>query len=242
MKPFLSLLLLLTLAAFANAQGSKKGTASTPPPVAADPAKIHKDVYHNALLSGDVQTAIIAVQYLLAAAPDQKSWRDTLAILYFQGGAYESAILTSQQVLKDDPQNKGMLEISAVSKQSLGLAKESLEDYEKLYPLTRSWYHLYEMASLQLALKRHGECAMTCQAIAESAETKDLQVAIRSQAGEQMVPLNAAAWNVLGVVMVETGKQEEAKAFFKKALEIKTDFALAQANLNEMIKTNPDNK
>lgn len=234
MKYLSSVLLLLISFGLLPAQKTK--TQETSPVVTTDPARIHKDVYHRALATGDINTAVTAVQYIVASGPECRNWRDTLAILFFQRGSYESAVLQTRELLAENPQSQAMLEISAVSKQSLGLAKEALDDYEKLYGLSKSWYHLYEIGSLQLALKRHGECGLTAQRIAESPEAAELEIAIRIQQGEQSVPLNAAAWNMLGVVMTETGKMEEAKAFYKKALEIKSDFALAKFNLEETIK------
>jgi hypothetical protein len=58
-----------------------------------------------------------------------------------------------------------MLEMAAISKQSLGALKESLADYESLYKQKPDLYSLYQIATLQYQLKRYGESVISCDQI-----------------------------------------------------------------------------
>ena len=70
----------------------------------------------------------------------------------------------------------------AVSKQNLGLIKEALADYEKLYAAEKSVYHLYQMSTLQYQLKRYGECVVSLDQILASADAEKQKVNTKTRA------------------------------------------------------------
>ena len=144
--------------------------------------------------------------------------------------------MVGEGIVKADPKRNDMLEVVAVSKQNLGLIKESLADYEKLYAAEKSVFYLYQMATLQYQLKRYGECVASLDQIIGNAESEKQKVNIRVQQGSQEVPMRAAAYNVKGICAMELNQEEAAKQNFNKAVELFPDFALAKGNLEAMAK------
>ena len=204
--------------------------------MAQDAFDTQSKIYRTALKNYDLQAATIALYNMQALKPERADLNDSLALLYFAGERYAQAYLVGEGIVKADPKRNDMLEVVAVSKQNLGLIKESLADYEKLYAAEKSVFYLYQMATLQYQLKRYGECVASLDQIIGNAESEKQKVNIRVQQGSQEVPMRAAAYNVKGICAMELNQEEAAKQNFNKAVELFPDFALAKGNLEAMAK------
>lgn len=194
--------------------------------------KHYHTVYGNAFAFGDLNMAAHALQHLIVLQPWFHSWEDSLAMVFFEQGAYYQCILASKKVLERKPNDPSGNELTAVSYQSLGMPKEALEAYEKLYALTKNWYHLYEISTLQFALGRVSECNNSLDQIIQSTETATLKVSITgNNSVREEVPLKAAAYNIKGVLALNIGNKDLAKSMFGEALKIYPEFQLAKDNL-----------
>jgi len=193
-------------------------------------------VYTSALKYYDLNAAASALYNAMALKPDRKDLRDSLALIYFAGERYGQAYTVGEEILKDNPKRSDILEMVAVSKQSLGLIKESLEDYEALYKAdSKQIFYLYQIATLQYQLKRYGECVASLDQIIGNDASAKQNVNIRNSNGSsQAVPMKAAALNVKGIVAMDLNQDANAKDLFNKALEIFPDFVLAKGNLAQL--------
>lgn len=196
--------------------------------------QMYKNMYQTSLEYNDLAIATQATYALLALEPENTKRLDTLAQIYFQRSAFAQAILVSSDVLKKEPTNQGMLELRAFAKQSLGAAKEALEDYEFLHSLSNDPYHLYEIATLQYSMRRFGECENSITKLLASPDIKDKTISLSYNKIQQAVPFNAALHNLYGVVLLDQGKSDDAKKHFDEALEIAPEFYLAKANIESM--------
>lgn len=190
-------------------------------------------VYGTALKYYDLNVAISALYNAMALKPDRKDLRDSLALLYFAGERFGQAYTLGEEILKENPKRNDILEMVAVSKQSLGLAKEALADYEKLFAAEpKQIFYQYQIATLQYQLKRYGECVASLDQIIGNEGSAKQNVNIRnSNNTSQSVPMKAAALNVKGIVASDLNQDTNAKDFFNQALQLFPDFALAKANL-----------
>ena len=190
-------------------------------------------VYATALKYYDLNVAISALYNAMAVKPDRKDLRDSLALLYFAGERYGQAYTLGEEILKENPKRNDILEMVAVSKQSLGLIKDALADYEKLFAAEpKQVFYLYQIATLQYQLKRYGECVASLdQIIANEASAKQNVNIRNSNNTSQSVPMKAAALNVKGIVAMDLNQDANAKEFFNQALQLFPDFALAKGNL-----------
>ncbi|MFN8298682.1 MAG: hypothetical protein U0T75_06210 [Chitinophagales bacterium] len=229
MKKLLSVFALsLTLCLAVNAQN--------------DAFDVQMRVYKGALKNYDLQAATIALYNMVALKPERTDLNDSLALLYFAGERYAQAYLIGEEIVKKDPNRKDMLELVAVSKQNLGLIKEALADYEKLYAIEKSLYYLYQQATLQYQLKRFGECVASLDRIISDPQSAQQKVNILVQGGSQDVPMKAAALNVKGICAMEMNQEEAAKDNFTKALEVSPEFVLAKGNLDMLSKKQAEAK
>lgn len=221
------LLLAFFVSSFAFAQ-SKSGLA------AKDTAayRLEKDVYTNALKYSDLSVAKSAVYKMMALNPSDKTLKDSLLYIYFNAGSFGQSILLCRELLAVDGSRSNILEIKAVAEQNLGLVKDALESYEKLFTQSKNIYHQYQIAVLQYQLKRYGECNANITEIVKNEKSSSEKVNITiSQQENQQVILKAAALNILGVMNMEGKRDEEAKFNFQEALKIQPDFVLAKNNL-----------
>jgi tetratricopeptide (TPR) repeat protein len=212
------------------------GSLSAQTPASGDPFEVQARFYRMALKNYDLQAATIALYNMMALKPERADMKDSLALLYFAGERYAQASLVGEEIVKTDPKRKDMLELVAVSKQNLGMIKESLANYETLYAGEKSIYYLYQIATLQYQLKRYGECVASLDQIISNPESDKQKVTIRVQSGGQEVPMKAAALNVKGICAMELNQEESARENFNKALQIAPDFALAKGNLDSLDK------
>lgn len=227
------LLTVLAFTAFGAYQASAQG---------GDAFDVQMKVYKGALKNYDLQAATVALYNMMAIKPERTDLNDSLALLYFAGERYAQAYLIGEDIVKKDPNRKDMLELVAVSKQNLGLIKEALADYEKLYALDKSIYYLYQMGTLQYQLKRYGECIASLDKIIADPAAAQQKVNIMMQGGSQDVPMKAAALNVKGICALEMNQEEIAKDNFNKALEMAPEFVLAKGNLDLLAKKQQEAK
>jgi len=208
------------------------------PPPDSDP---QWQVYRTALGYGDVNVAIHALYQILAKNPTDNAIKDSLATLYFTSGFASQSLLVGLDILKSDPNNVKMLELTAISYSSLGYVKQSVDQYDKLYNISHQPYHLYQLAVQQYALKRYEECAQSLNNLIADPKSAEEKITIDGDAKKQQrVSLKAAAYNVLGVAHRDLGKIEPAKNYFQEALKIEPDFILPKNNLADMeAKANP---
>jgi len=200
----------------------------------ADLAAHKKEVYRQAMQNSDTDIAIQALYDIIAVQPSQQHWQDSIALLYVQQKAYRQAIRVSDKKLQTMPDDTLMLKVQAISYKALGNSKNALEAYEKLYPLTKNIYHLYEIATTQYGMTRLQECLQTAQSIHRHPELGAAKVNLNFNKQQQVVPLKAATYNIQGVVAKDLDKKSEAKTFFEQALQVFPDFALAKGNLEEV--------
>ena len=192
-------------------------------------------VYTLAMKYYDLPTATTALYNAMVLKPERKDLRDSLALIYFAGERYGQAYTLGEEILKDNPKRTDMLEMVAVSKQSLGLVKEALADYETLYGIDKQIFYLYQIATLQYQLKRYGECVASLDQIIASEAAAKQNVTIRNANNtSQSVPMKAAALNVKGIVAMDLNQDANAKEFFNQAIQAYPEFALPKGNLTAL--------
>ena len=102
---------------------------------------------------------------LIALEGENSTYKDSLAYIYFSSRKYASCFLMSNEVLKRDPQNKAILELKALSLESLGAIDKSMEAYAKLFAVSKNNYHGYNLAKLQLTMKKYDEAYNTIKKV-----------------------------------------------------------------------------
>ena len=205
---------------------------------------LKESIFRTALKYGDLTVAKQAIFEMIALKPNDKNLKDSLAYIYINMGATREAILLSREILEADANNTNILEVKAIAEQSLGMSKESLEDFENLYKKLKNVYHLYQIATLQYDLKRIAECNASIDQILTSVDVdkKEINIGTGTRGQQQRVVLKAAALNVKGVLAMDLNENAVAKICFDEALKLTPDFVLAKNNQEFLAKKTPPTK
>ncbi len=194
--------------------------------------KHYLKVYSQALMYNDANTAVNALHGYLAL-DNNMAYKDTLSMLYFNIKSYYSSLLLAEEVYKAVPDNVEAMARAAECYDELGDPKTAVGLYEQVVPKTKNPYHIYKMAVGQYQLKRTLECEASAKAAMADTSSKKIGVTFMSVDGsQQLVPINAAAANLLGVLKMDAKNFAAAKADFQKALSLFPDFVGAKGNLD----------
>ncbi len=238
MKNFLILLLCFCVTENSFAQkGTKTTIPVTPSETTSPDTDFFQKTYHLAMKYNDMVSATNSVYQILAVDTSSVAWKDTLASLFLMRGSYAQAVYIGKQLLEKQPDNTRLTELVAISLQSLGDAKESLEYYEKLYPKTKNLYHLYQIIVLQYSLARLGECSANIDLLVQDPSSEKEQIDINvGQGYNQKVPYKAAALNIKGVIAKQLNDNVNAEKLFNESLAVMPDFVLAKGNIEDLKK------
>lgn len=190
-------------------------------------------MYNQAMVYNDANEAINALHGYIAL-DNSLIYKDTLSMLYFGRKSYYSSLLLSEEVYKAQPSNILAMERAAECYDELGDPKTAVSLFEQVVPKTKNPYHIYKMALSQYQLKRTAEAELSARAILADTSSKHYGVSFSALNGsEQLVPVNAAAANLLGVIKMDAKNFAGAKADFQQAITLFPDFAGAKGNLDE---------
>jgi tetratricopeptide (TPR) repeat protein len=205
--------------------------SAQPKPIAGEFETQYK-VYRQSLQYLDLQSAATAVLHMIALKPERKEFRDSLMYVYFTAEKFSQAFLVGESILKDKPDSKDVLEVVALSKQQIGMVKEALPDYEKLYQLSKDLFYLYQIAGIQYQLKRMGECQASVDQIISDKDAATRKVTItNSDRSSEEVSFLAAALNIKSLCLLDMGQTEQAKNTLNEVIKLEPGFRLAAANL-----------
>jgi tetratricopeptide (TPR) repeat protein len=225
-----------------------EAAATTPAPVQAEvttPAVSAQDtemqrlqkVFNLALKYSDGAVAKQAMFEMMALNPENTALKDSLALLYYNLGSYAECVLVTRDILAEKPNDLTMLELRAVSQKQLGMLREAMADFEKIYLNTNDVLYMYEVASLQYEMKLYNECKVSLDILLNSSDIDKETIALAaSQFTQQNVPMRAAVLNLKGVVAAEQNDSNSARTIYKEALKLYPDFVLAKANLESLDK------
>lgn len=194
--------------------------------------KHYLKMYNNALAYNDPAMVISALHGYLAL-DSSIIYKDTLSMFYFAVKNYYSALLVAEEVYKANPANAEAGARAAECYDNLGDPKTAVKLYEEVVPKTRNPYHIYKLAVGQYQLKRLMECELSARTA--MADTNSHKIGVSFAIGDgssQVVPVYAAAANLLGVLQMEAKNMDKAKAYFNEALKEFPKFVGARQNLD----------
>ena len=185
-----------------------------------------------ALVLGDMQTAIVAVQSLITRDTANIIYLDTLALLYQNTNNQLGVLQVSRKLLALNPNNMMAMENMATSSKQLQLYQDALNSYSQLYGLTNNTRYLYEVADIYYKVNNVAQGNQIFQQIINNPKSKtDVVPMLIGQNNVIQVPVAAAAFNYLGFVEAQQNNFAQAKSFYENALSIYPGFVIAKNNM-----------
>lgn len=196
---------------------------------------LEKQKLKQALLYNDQQIAASAMYNIIAMEGEQSTYKDSLAYLYFNAGKHVSSYLVSSDILKRNPNNTEILEINAISLETMGAFDKALDSYKKLLVNKPTAYFAYKVASLQLTLKKYDEALTAIKKAAQLKVDDNIKVGFKINDNyNQQVPLKPAIAYLEGIIYLNKEMKKEAKASFEKAVQLFPDFVVAKSKLTTL--------
>lgn len=193
---------------------------------------LDKLVMRQALAYGDNNIAANSIYNIIAKEGVNSSYKDSLAYLYFNGRRFSSCFMVCTDILSRDGNKQDILEMQAVSLESLGVLDKAAQSYARLVAKSNNNYHAYKLANIYYALKKNNE-AMNAIKKAESLnDTGEIKVSTPINKNlNQQVSLKSAIANLKGLIQFASDDLVGAKASFQQAVNLEPEFKLAQENL-----------
>ncbi len=196
---------------------------------------LEKQIVKMAKNVGDPNVATLSMYKLIALEGENSTYKDSLAYVYFSSRRYAPCFMLATEVLKRDPNHKEMLELKAVSLESLGALDKAAEAYKQLFAKTNNNFHGYNLAKLQYSTKKYDESLKTLQKVEKLNDSGKFKVTFSINQNHTMqVELLAAIYYLKGLDAIELNQKPLAKASFEKAIKIQPDFILAKDNLDKL--------
>ena len=183
----------------------------------------------------DGEVAKDALYSMIAMDPNDDSLKMSLCYYYFDQNQFASSLFVSRDLLARYPDNIDALKINAMSLENMGARDKAVDAYETLYLKTNDIGILYQVALLQFEMERYAECGTNLDIIIKNPQAKTLKLSFnKSDSEQQEVSLEAACYNMKGMLENQQGNKEEAKKNLQKAIELEPDFTLASQNLADI--------
>jgi tetratricopeptide (TPR) repeat protein len=183
----------------------------------------------------DPDVAKNALYTLLAMDPSDDSLKLRLSAYYFENGQYASSLFSSADIIARNPDNLDALRINAFSYERMGVNDKAISAYESLYLKTNEIDVLYQVAILQYDVERYQEALTNLDIIIANPQAKVLKLNFSNAEGEdEEALLEAAAYNVKGMIEKAQGNSDAARQHFQKSMELSPDFSLPKTNLQEL--------
>ncbi|MBT8316013.1 MAG: hypothetical protein HKP59_00140 [Lutibacter sp.] len=194
-----------------------------------------KQKLKQALAYGDKLVAASSMFSIISLEGPQSTYKDSLAYLYFNARNYVSCFLVTNDILKNKPNNIELLEMQAVSLESMGAMEKASESYKALLAITNNNYHAYKLAGLQLAMKKYDLAHASVKKANQLSDNGTVEITFQVNKNyNQNVKLKAAIAYLEGIIAQNLDKNKEAKLSFEAAVKIFPDFVLAKSKLETL--------
>lgn len=188
-----------------------------------------------ALNYSDEQAAVGAIYNIIALEGPQSAYKDTLAYLYFNNRKHISCFLVVEDILKSKPADKNLIEMKAISLESMGALEKATETYNSLLASSSTNYYAYKIAGLQLAMNKFDEAFASVVKADQLPDSGEYEVTFQvNQNYNQKVKLKPAISYLKGIIELSLKKEADAKVSFEKAISLFPEFVLAKSKLTTL--------
>lgn len=188
-----------------------------------------------ALEFGDKTVAANAMYSIILLEGPKSVYKDSLAYLYFNDRNFISCFLVTNDILKNNPGNLDLLEMNAISLESMGATEKAAEAYQNLFTKTNNNYHAYKLAGLQFGMNKNEEAYASIKKADKLPDDGKVKITFQVNKNyNQNVDLKAAIAYLEGIIATNLNKNNEAKISFERAIKLFPEFVLAKTKLDAL--------
>ncbi|MDO9038714.1 MAG: hypothetical protein Q7U59_10255, partial [Lutibacter sp.] len=162
-------------------------------------------------------------------------YKDSLAYLYFNDRNFISCFLVTNDILKTNPGNLDLLEMNAISLESMGATEKAVEAYQNLFSKTNNNYHAYKLAGLQFGMNKNEDAYVSIKKADKLPDDASVKITFQVNKNyNQQVDLKAAIAYLEGIIAENLNKKNEAKISYARAIKLFPEFVLAKTKLDAL--------
>ena len=193
-----------------------------------------------ALFNKDYDAAAVLSYRLLVN--DEKNIKSLykLAEIHFSGKKFNLAINSCRNIITLDSLNVKAFKLAARSFINLKQGESAAGVYQLMYSRFNEVNYLYEKAIVQFNNKQNKESLSTLSAILSDTTslTKTIEITNKNENNKvtkQNIPIEAAAYNVAGYILLQEKNYKLAKVQFEASIKISPEFIFANNNLRKVL-------
>lgn len=188
-----------------------------------------------ALAFGDKTVAANAMYSIILLEGPKSVYKDSLAYLYFNDRNFISCFLVTNDILKTNPGNLDLLEMNAISLESMGATEKAVEAYQNVFAKTNNIYHAYKLAGLQFAMNKSEDAYVSIKKADKLPDDASVKITFQVNKNyNQQVDLKAAIAYLEGIIAENLNKKNEAKISYARAIKLFPEFVLAKTKLDAL--------
>lgn len=188
-------------------------------------------VYDSVIQNGDIVSAIVTLNRIIAVDNYNADALDTLAILYLKSGSNEAASKLAFRAL-NVRESDALTHVLAKANKNLGKNDIALENFNKLLAKDpQNLEYQYEVAYAYINQKRLNDAVPLIQSIIQNPNSGSEVMKEFFDGGSQLLPYRAVAFNMLGFIQSQAGQTDAAIKSYETALQIFPRYYLAGNNL-----------
>ncbi len=188
-----------------------------------------------ALAYGDKTVAANAMLSIILLEGPKSVYKDSLAYLYFNDRNFLSCFFVTNDILKNKPDNLDLMEMNAISLESMGATDKAAEAYQNLFTKTNNNYHAYKLAGLQFGMGKFEEAYASIKKADKLPDDGTVKITFQVNKNySQNIDLKAAIAYLEGIIAVNLNKKAEAKLSFERAIKLFPEFVLAKSKLDTL--------
>ena len=181
---------------------------------------------------GDKGVVKGSIYNIIALEGPQSTYKDSLAYIYFSEREYVSCFLVTNDLLKSKPENIELLEMNAVSLESMGALNKAIEAYQNIFDKTNNKYQGYKLASIQFRTGKNEEAYTTIKKAGLLPDDSSLKITFQvNENYNQNIALKPSIAYLEGLIAQSLDKIPEAKICYERAIQLSPDFVLAKSKL-----------
>ena len=116
----------------------------------------------------------------------------------------------------------------------LDMQDSALVYFNRLQAINQNPEYLYQVAMTQFKVNDFQSSKLSAQKVVADTRADTMKMIISANDEQQVVPLKAAAYNLLGTISHTENKNVEARDYFNRSLALAPDFTLVQNNLKRL--------
>ena len=181
---------------------------------------------------GDDGVVTASIYNIIALEGPQSTYKDSLAYIYFSEREYVSCFLVTNDLLKSKPENIELLEMNAVSLESMGALDKAIEAYQNIFEKTNNNYQGYKLASIQFRTGKNEEAYATIKKADLLPDDGTLKMTFQvNENYNQNIALKPSIAYLEGLIAQSLTKIPDAKICYERAIQLSPDFVLAKSKL-----------